>query len=58
MTKRIWIISLDERITKLNEVIRRWINYFIIADMKGYMVKKVSRKGYWNTSLFISIYYK
>ncbi len=37
LTKRSWSISLDERIIKLNQVIRGWINYFKIADMKGYM---------------------
>ena len=34
LTKRSWNISLDERIIKLNQVIRGWINYFRIADMK------------------------
>ena len=37
LTKRSWSISLDERITKLNQVIRGWINYFRIADMKTCM---------------------
>ena len=37
LTKRSWSISLDERITKLNQVIRGWINYFKIADMKTCM---------------------
>ena len=37
LTKRSWSISLDERITKLNQVIRGWINYFRIANMKTYM---------------------
>ena len=37
LTKRSWSISLDERIIKLNQVIRGWINYFRIADMKGNM---------------------
>lgn len=35
LTKRSWSISLNERIIKLNQVIRGWINYFKIADMKG-----------------------
>lgn len=96
LTKRSWSISLDDRIVKLNQVIRGWINYFRIADMKTYMqgigehlrrrirciiwkqwkVSKrrilaliklgagkeqakaiaYSRKSYWNTSMFISIY--
>lgn len=34
LTKRSWSISLKERIIRLNEVIRGWINYFRIADMK------------------------
>ena len=34
LTKRSWSISLKVRITKLNQVIRGWINYFRIADMK------------------------
>ena len=37
LTKRSWGISLDNRIIKLNQLIRGWINYFRIADMKGYM---------------------
>lgn len=34
LTKRSWSISLSDRIIKLNQVIRGWINYFRIADMK------------------------
>ena len=34
LTKRSYSIALDERIVKLNQVIRGWINYFRIADMK------------------------
>ena len=30
---------MDVRITKLNQVIRGWINYFAIANMKGKMDK-------------------
>ncbi len=37
LTKRNWSISLDERIVKLNQVIRGWINYFRIADMRTWM---------------------
>ena len=37
LTKRSWNISLDKRIIKLNQVVRGWINYFRIADMKGHM---------------------
>ena len=39
LTKRSWSISLEDRITKLNQVIRGWINYFRIADMKTNMTK-------------------
>lgn len=37
LTKRSWSISLKTRIIKLNQVIRGWINYFRIADMKWAM---------------------
>ena len=96
LTKRSLSISLNERIEKLNQVIRGWINYFKIADMKRNMQiitshlnrrirciiwkqwkcssKRIesliklgcnkekakalaySRKSYWNSSLYISIY--
>lgn len=96
LTKRSWSITLEERITKLNQVIRGWINYFRVADMKVYMrditshlnrrirciiwkqwkvsKKRIeslvklgcnkeqakaiaySRKSYWNTSMYISIF--
>ena len=39
LTKRNYSISLDERLIKLNQVIRGWINYFRIANMKSYMTK-------------------
>jgi Retron-type reverse transcriptase len=35
LTKRNWSISLDDRIKKLNEVIRGWVNYFRCANMKS-----------------------
>ena len=35
LCKRSWSVDLDYRIKKLNEVIRGWINYFAIADMKN-----------------------
>ena len=38
ITKRSWSLPLNERIVKLNQVIRGWINYFRIADMKGNMI--------------------
>lgn len=37
LTKRSWSISLNERIIRLNQVIRGWINYFKIADMQQKM---------------------
>ena len=39
LTKRNWSISIEERIKRLNQVIRGWINYFKIADMKSLMTK-------------------
>ena len=96
LTKRSWSISLEERFVKVNQVIRGWVNYFRIADMKTYMqnitshlnrrircivwkqwkvskkriesLRKLgcneeqakaiaySRKKYWNTSLYMSIF--
>ena len=38
LTKRSWSISLKNRIIKLNQVIRGWINYFRIADMQSDMI--------------------
>lgn len=35
LTKRSWSISLDERIEKINYLIRGWVNYFRIANMKN-----------------------
>ena len=35
LTKRSWNISLDERIKKINYLIRGWVNYFRIANMKS-----------------------
>lgn len=37
LTNRNWSITLGERIIKLNQVIRGWINYFRIADMKNHI---------------------
>lgn len=39
LTKRSWSISMDERIKKLNWVIRGWINYFRIGKMKQNMMR-------------------
>ena len=35
LTCRKWSISLDVRIKKLNQLIRGWVNYFRIGNMKG-----------------------
>ena len=43
LTKRSWSISLNDRIKLLNYVIRGWINYFRIADMKCAMDKVTGR---------------
>ena len=39
ITSRSNAMSIDEKITKLNQVIRGWINYFRIADMKTLMTR-------------------
>ena len=39
LCERRWNIPLDQRITKLNQVIRGWINYFSIGSMKVAMKK-------------------
>ena len=39
LTKRSWSISMDERIKRLNWVIRGWINYFRIGKMKGQLTQ-------------------
>lgn len=35
LTKRSWSISLDSRIKKINYLVRGWVNYFKIANMKN-----------------------
>ena len=39
LTDRSWSISLDNRIKKINYLIRGWINYFRIANMKSKIVE-------------------
>ena len=39
LTNRSWSISLDNRIKKINYVVRGWVNYFRIADMKKLLTK-------------------
>jgi len=34
LTKRSWSVTMDERIKRLNQVIRGWINYFRMGSMK------------------------
>lgn len=38
LARRSWSISMDERIKRLNWVIRGWINYFCIVKMKTHMI--------------------
>ncbi len=35
LTKRSWSISLDDRIKRINYVVRGWVNYFRIANMRS-----------------------
>ena len=35
ITKRNWSISLDDRIKQINYLVRGWVNYFRIANMKN-----------------------
>lgn len=39
LTNRSWSVSMDERIEKTNAVIRGWINYFKIGNMKKVLVR-------------------
>ena len=39
LTNRSWSVSMDERIEKINAVIRGWINYFKIGSMKKVLVR-------------------
>ena len=43
LTQRKWSISFTERLKKLNQVIRGWINYFLIGSMKGVLTEIDSR---------------
>ena len=39
LTDRSWPISMDDRIEKLNHVIRGWINYYRIGNMKNVLIR-------------------
>ena len=39
LTDRSWSISMDDRIEKLNAVIRGWINYYRMGNMKGALTR-------------------
>ncbi len=39
LTGRSWSSSIDERVKRLNWVIRGWINYFRIGRMKGHLTR-------------------
>ena len=41
-SKRSWSVSMEYRIYKINPVIRGWVNYFRICDMKG-ILEKIDR---------------
>ena len=38
LTNRSWSISLDERIKQINYLVRGWVNYFKIANMKQTLI--------------------
>ena len=42
LTSRSWNVSFKERTAKLNSLVRGWINYFAVADMKMWLERKVS----------------
>ena len=39
LTKRSWGISLDNRIKQINYVVRGWVNYFRIANMRNRLIE-------------------
>ena len=43
LTQRKWSISFTERLKKLNQVIRGWVNYFLISSMKTVLTEIDSR---------------
>ena len=53
LTSRRWSISMDDRIEKLNAVIRGWINYYRIGSMK-YALERID--GHLRTRMRIVIW--
>src|SRR5699024_11276122 len=43
ISQRKWSISCTERLNRLNQVIRGWINYFLIGSMKSSLIEIDSR---------------
>lgn len=39
LTSRRWSISMDERMEKLNQVIRGWINYYRVGNMRNALIR-------------------
>ena len=39
LTKRSWSISLSDKIEQINYVVRGWVNYFRIANMKKKLIE-------------------
>lgn len=52
-TNRSWSMSMEERVQKLNLLIRGWINYFRIANMKKWMI---SLDGWLRTRIRICLW--
>ena len=57
ITSRSDAISIADKIVKLNQVIRGWINYFKIADMKVSALKKVEDDLYVCTCQYVQYFY-
>ena len=46
LTKRSWSVTMDYRIMRINQVIRGWINYFKMGNMKECLRKKANVYGH------------